>query len=50
MSEISDHESKDQHTDVEELNNEGVGGTLGANDTFEPEESDSPESPESPEK
>lgn len=27
-------------TDLDELNDEGVGGTLGAKDTFEPEESD----------
>lgn len=43
--ENSDRESKDQHTDVEELNDEGVGGTLGAKDTFEPEESESTELP-----
>ena len=27
-------------TDLEELNDEGVGGTVGSKDTFEPEESD----------
>jgi len=27
-------------TDLDELSDEGVGGTLGAKDTFEPEESD----------
>jgi hypothetical protein len=27
-------------TDLDELNDEGVGGTLGAQDTFEPEESE----------
>lgn len=27
-------------TDLDELSGEGVGGTLGAKDTFEPEESD----------
>ncbi len=48
MSQTSDHESKDQNTDVEELNDEGVGGTMGAQDTFEPEESEQPASPTSP--
>ena len=50
MSEISDSTSDEQHTDVEELNDEGVGGTLGAKDTFEPEESEEPVESESPEK
>lgn len=27
-------------TDLDELNDEGVGGTVGSKDTFEPEESD----------
>lgn len=48
MSQTSDHESKDQNTEVEELNDEGVGGTMGAQDTFEPEESEAPASPSSP--
>lgn len=30
-------------TDLEELNEDGVGGTLGAKDTFEPEETEHPD-------
>ncbi|WP_422116647.1 hypothetical protein [Brachybacterium sp. UNK5269] len=43
MSETPESPADDQHTDVEELSDEGVGGTVGSKDTFEPEESESPE-------
>ena len=32
-------------TDLDELNDEGVGGTVGSKDTFEPEESDASRHP-----
>lgn len=43
MSEIPKDSTSDEHTDIEELNDEGVGGTIGAKDTFEPEESEDPD-------
>lgn len=36
----SSQDADSSDTDLDELNDEGVGGTLGAKDTFEPEESD----------
>ena len=32
-----------ENTDLGELNDQGVGGTIGAKDTFEPEESEDPD-------
>lgn len=43
-----DETSKSTDTDLEELNDDGVGGTLGAKDTFEPEESDESETGNAP--
>jgi len=31
---------KDQNTDLDELNEQGVGGTVGKDSSFEPEEDD----------
>lgn len=36
----SSRDADSPDTDLDELNDEGAGGTLGAKDTFEPEESD----------
>ncbi|MGP5260792.1 hypothetical protein ACTXMW_15680 [Brachybacterium paraconglomeratum] len=36
----SSRDADSSDTDLDELSDEGVGGTLGAKDTFEPEESD----------
>ncbi|HEX7352729.1 hypothetical protein [Brachybacterium sp.] len=38
----SSREADSSTTDLGELNDEGVGGTVGAEDTFEPEESEGP--------
>lgn len=43
MSQTPHDRSSDQNTDLDELNDEGVGGTIGAKDTFEPEESEEPD-------
>ena len=32
-----------ENTDLDELNDQGVGGTIGAKDTFEPEETEDPD-------
>lgn len=49
MSETTSSSADDQRSDVEgsdleELNEDGVGGTLGEKDTFEPEETEHPDS------
>lgn len=36
-------EEPQETTDLDELNDEGVGGTIGAKDTFEPEETEDPD-------
>ncbi|MFE7605252.1 hypothetical protein ACFU1Q_08825 [Brachybacterium paraconglomeratum] len=36
----SSQDADSSDTDLDELNDEGVGGTVGSKDTFEPEESD----------
>ncbi|MCT1435930.1 hypothetical protein [Brachybacterium paraconglomeratum] len=36
----SSQDADSADTDLDELNDEGVGGTVGSKDTFEPEESD----------
>jgi len=38
----SSRDADSSTTDLDELNDEGVGGTVGAEDTFEPEESEGP--------
>ena len=45
MSESQNPGSEEQReaTDLEELNDQGVGGTIGAKDTFEPEETEDPD-------
>ncbi|MCL6424152.1 hypothetical protein Bequi_12315 [Brachybacterium sp. JHP9] len=36
-------QGQDESTDLDELNESGVGGTLGQKDTFEPEETEHPD-------
>lgn len=44
--ETTEHTEPEDPTPVEELNDEGVGGTMGAKNTFEPEEDeDAPADP-----
>lgn len=40
----ADDQRPDEGSDLEELNEDGVGGTLGEKDTFEPEETEHPDS------
>lgn len=37
---MSEQPKGDQNTDIEELNEDGVGGTVGKDSSFEPEEDD----------
>lgn len=40
---MSENKSQDGTTDLDELNEDGVGGTRGEKDTFEPEETEHPD-------